>query len=320
MRTCDDLVLRWSLGQQNTVLLSSFEDKKKYKEYLSFSKLSILSFQRWFPGAIYVVLYNGQNFDEFKTLFREAQPNLIDKVDFINQCDLPSSSIGYNFYPHGVWWKWVPWRTDIAKHEISIDTDIVCINEPLSWYKWLDNNEELIIVAPDRFEKTKVNTCGDFYNHPLLQNKKPINCGIVGQKKGYDFGERFFKIANEVRCGYTQDSLFVTEQGAINLWVYSLELENIKCLILDFKTNAWIRDFIYFLNHNIIVETVHAVSWHKEVLKKMSLLFEHKIKDPDYKNEDFVLDMLKKATDLEESEKRVICHQLFESCSDIEYF
>lgn len=322
MRKFEDLLLRWSLGAQNTVTLSDFNDKKKYMEYVSFTKLSILSFQKWFSGAKFIVLYNGRNFSEFLPWFNECNPQLLEEVEFINQFELVPEKIPnpYNFFPHGVWWKWVPWRIDINKHEIGVDTDIVCINEPLSWYKWLDSEDELILVAPERFDRTKVNTCGDFHNHPLLQDKKPANCGVVGQKSGYDFGERFFSITNEVRCGYTQDSLFVTEQGAINLWIYSLEMEGVKHRILDFKTNAWMRDFLYFLGHDIVVETVHAVSWHKEVLKKMSDLFEKKIRDQTYNDANFVLDIVARSKKMNESEQRVIAHQLFESCSDTEYF
>lgn len=321
MRKCDDLVLRWTIGQQNTCTLSNFEDRKKYADYLWLSKLSIMSFQKWFPDARFVVLYNGQEYDEFLTLFAELKPDLLQEVEFVDQFNsVPHTYENpYNFYPHGIWWKWIPWRIDIQKHEIGVDTDIVCLSEPTTWYDWLEDDTQ-IVIAPDRFEKTKVNSCGDFHSHPLLKGKKPANCGIVGQKKGHDLGDRFFEITNEVRFGYTKDSLFVTEQGAFNLWIYSLELEGIDHTMLDFKKNAWVRDFIFLMRNGVRVETVHAVSWHKQVAKHIGDLLEKKVLDDSYDQNQFIMDVVRKSASMVMPDQKVISNQLLPTCSETEYF
>ena len=308
-----DIILRYTIGQQNTQTLAEFNEDSKYLDFLWLAKLSILSFQKWFPDARLVVLYNGQEYDRFKEVFQDIEPNRELKVEFQNQCQMMSEGEIENpyesMYPIGVWWKWIPFRLDISKHEIAIDTDILCLEDPVTWREWMSGSTK-IIVAPDRFEKIKVNTCGDFHSHPLLKGKKPANCGIVGQRAGYDYSERFFDITKEVRYGYTHDSMFITEQGAINLWIYSLEMEKVKHTILDFRRNAWFRDFLYFLRQGISVETVHAVSWHKGIAKNLKDVLERKIFDDDYSNEQFVLDIVDKSSGFGPSGQFVINQQI----------
>lgn len=322
MRNCDDVILRYTIGQQNTVTLSEFEESSKYRDFLWLAKMSVRSFQNWFPGARFVVLYNGHEFDQFIEFWEEMSPSLPLEVEYIDQTaslELGVYENPYSFYPVGVWWKWIPFRLDLNKHEIAVDTDILCLQEPRSWYEWLDGDAS-IVVAPDRFEVIKVNTCGDLYRHPVLRNKRPANCGIVGQRAGEDYGQRFFDITEQIRYGYTHDSLFITEQGAINLWIYSLELEGISHTILNFKNNAWLRDFLYFIHRNCRVETLHAVSWHKEIIREMSDVFENKIENPDYPMEDFKIDILKKSADLKDLHRYVLHKQLEPKFRGIEFY
>jgi hypothetical protein len=310
--TFDDVLLRWTIGSQDTVTLANFDDTGKYADFLWLAKFSIRSFQSWFPGARFVVLYNGVEFEDFIELFDCLKPELLFPVEYINQCSCLSEGVfqnPYHFYPLGVWWKWIPFRLDISKHEIAVDTDIICINEPYTWYDWL-NDESTIVVAPERYEVIKVNTCGDLYKQPLLRGRKPANCGVVGQKKNCNFEERFFEIAQRVRFGYTHDSLFITEQGVVNLWIYSLQIDNQEHLILDFKKNAWIRDFLYFLKQGVKVETVHAVSWHKSVAKELKETLEMKVLDPEYDDMNFVQDMIQKSQEIQEIGKLVIGQQI----------
>ncbi len=273
-----NLLLRWSCGKQDTVALSDF-NKSQYKDMLWLCKMSIISFQKWFPDATCHLMFNGDDFDDFKQEMLEIDPKFVYPVIFENQRE--QLSIGdlsnpYHFYPAGVWWKWLPFRLDKSKHEISIDTDIICLNEPKTWYDWIDGSEE-ILIAPDRFETVSVSTTGDFCHHPLLVGKKPYNCGIVGQRAGVDFSQRFFETTRSVKFGHTHNSLFITEQGAINLWIRTLELEGVRHNCLDFKKNAWMRDFVFFLEKGIRVETVHAVTWHKKIAKALKPLLEAKI-------------------------------------------
>ncbi len=323
---CDtsNLLLRWSLGIQDTVSMSGFSEAK-YQDMLWLAKISILSFQRWFPDASFLLLYNGYDFKSFLEAFDQTSPQLLKEVKIINQRE-PSESPDkfvnpYHFVPvdGGVWMKWVPFRFDITKDEISIDTDIICIGKPNCWYKWLNSNQP-IIIAPERFEKLRVNTCGDFHNHPILQDKKPLNCGVVGHRANYDYSERFFEVTKAVRYGETHDSLFITEQGAVNLWVYSLAIEGIDHYVLDFEKNTWVRDFVYFLEKGISVETIHAVSWTKKIARGLKDILERRILDEDYSDVEFLIDVLKRSEDFKAIARHVIRRQLGEKKSgDIEF-
>jgi len=300
----NNVLLRWTAGRQDTTHLKEFSEDKKFLDFIYLTKLSIVSFQRWFPGSRCVLLYNGTKFYEFVDWFVDASPPLIYPIEYIDQIQLMKTMDNpYKFDPRGVWWKWIPFRLDIDKHEIAIDTDIICINRPQTWYDWLDSDEE-ILIAPERYEKVLVNTCGDFYSHPILKDKQPFNCGIVGQRLGTDFSKRFFDITDEVALGSTHNSLFITEQGAINVWIRSLEMEGIKHHVLNFEKNAWMRDFIYYLHRGVCVETIHAVTWYKKLIKDFQDIFERKVLDDQYTNESMVQDLMKNA-------KKSLSHKLF---------
>lgn len=320
MMQFDNVVLRWSCGSQNTQTLSTY-DESKYQNYIWLTKLSVSSFQKWFPGARYVLLYNGHEIDKFISLWHSLSPATLYDVEIIDQCASVRSGTfrnPYHFYPIGVWWKWIPYRLDITKHEIAIDTDIVCLSRPDTWYDWIHGLAS-IVVAPERFETIKVNTCGDLFKHPLLKNKKPANCGIVGQRANENYEERFYDICREVRFGYTHDSLFITEQGAINLWIYSLLEQGVSHTILDFKKNAWIRDFVYFMRSGIRVETVHAVSWHKEMVVKLKDVFENRVFG-DMADDEFLLSILRESSKFGGLANKTILQQLQPDFGPTEYY
>lgn len=308
-----DILLRWSIGEQDTTTLNDYESQKRLN-FLWLAKLSIASFQRWFPAARFVLLYNGNKFREFRNDFQAIDLELFCDIDYIDQlaCLNEGSIVNpYHFRPRGVWWKWVPFRLDVNKHEIAIDTDIVCLNSPTSWLKWL-NSEQEILVAPERYEKVLKNTCGDFYNHPLLKGKTPFNCGVVGHRKGRDFSPNFFEITENMILGENHDSLFINEQGAINLWVRSLEINHVTHCVLDFYKNAWMRDFLFFLNNGIEVETVHAVSWYKTLVYSLRECFVKKVFNDGYTYTSFVKDILRESKNLDPVSKTVIERQFYD--------
>jgi len=303
-------LFRWSLGLQDTVNLSDFESDK-FTDMIWLAKLSILSFQHHFPEADFVLLYNGPDFASFEKMFWRVMPELDALLLIVNQRDSDDVRFRnpYHFHPRGVWWKWVPFRFDISKHEIAVDTDIVCLSRPETWYEWLNGNEE-ILIAPERYETVLVNTCGDFWQHPVLTGKKPFNCGVVGQRANIDFADRFFEITQEVDLGASHNSMFITEQGAINLWVRSLEVEGVKHCVLDFKKNAWVRDFLYFVERGIDIETVHAVTWHKKIVRGLKQVFERKVVNDSYTQQEFVSDLLKQSSSFEDLEHYIIRRQI----------
>lgn len=312
MYNANDLVLRWSIGSQDTTIIEE-SSLNKYKELIWLAKLSVVSFQKWFLGAEFVIFYNGYEFDEFKNLFESCGPSLICDVIYVDQYQgLLNGYIkhGYDFFPTGVWWKWVPFRYNISCNEISIDTDIICINEPLSWYYWLESFDCDILVASERFDRILINTCGDFYTHPVLRNKKPLNCGIVGHRADRDYSNRFYDIACQIDLGKTHNSLFITEQGAINLWAYSLEQEGINHHILDFEKNSWMRDFIYYMEKSVKVETIHATTWHKSIVYAMKDIFERKISDNTYVDDAFIRDVIERSKKLNVFQNYLIRKQI----------
>lgn len=287
--------------------------KEQYQEMLWLTKVSILSFQNRFPAADFLLLYNGSDFATFRVLFEKTTPVLSKPITIIDQHNpdiFPEKfNNPYHFFPRGVWWKWVPFRFDITKHEIAVDTDIICIGEPKNWHEWLASDKP-ILIAPERYEVVMVNTCGDFCKHPLLREKKPFNCGVVGQRAGHDYSERFFEVTKAVELGETHNSMFITEQGAINLWVRSLEVDGIGHFVLDFARNAWIRDFLFFSERGVQVETVHAVTWHKEIVKGLAEAFERRVCDLSYTWDAFRADLLREAKGMDELGRYVLRRQL----------
>lgn len=307
-------LFRWSIGFQDTIKLSDYATNEQYLDMVYLAKLSICSFQKWFPGAEFVLLYNGQHFEAFQEFFHNQRLKLTLPVTIIDQHNpsvYPEKFTNpYEFAPQGVWYKWIPFRFDVTKTEICIDTDIICVNEPGSWFRWLDGSEP-ILVAPERIENIVVNTCGDFYKHPVLKGKKSVNCGVVGQKEGYDFSSQFFDICKEVKLGSTHDSMFITEQGAINVWVYSMELDGFSHSVLDFEKNTWMRDFIYFMKQGVKVETIHAVSWHKKIAVALHEALENKIING-VDDSEFLQDIMVKARNFDEFAKHIIARQFTE--------
>lgn len=299
------------MGSQDTTKLSSYEHDK-FMDFIWLAKLSIISFQKWFPKARCILLYNGNEFEKFCDMFYQSDPKIGINIEIINQYQKVVSGEWinpYHFYPKGVWWKWIPFRIDINKHEIAIDTDIICVSKPTTWYDWIVGSSD-ILVAPERYETVSISTTGDYSSHPLLKGKTPYNCGVVGQRKSQDYANRFFEITQDVRFGHSHNSLFITEQGAINLWVRSLESEGISHCCLDFTKNAWMRDFVYFLGKGIVIETIHAVAWHKRIAKALQEEFEKKVLDETYTNEQFLVDVIKKSANFDQLSKMLICKQI----------
>lgn len=309
----NNLILRWTTGRQNTVSLSDYE-RSKYEEMIWLTKLSIVSFQQWFPEAKFVLLYNGDDFSGFVDLIQQSSPAFTKAIEFIDQThELERRwQNPYHFWPCGVWWKWVPFRLDETKHEIAVDTDIICLSRPGTWYDWLAGTEE-IIIAPERFEVVKVNTCGDLWRHPLVVGKPPFNCGIVGQREGFNAANRFFEVTKQVQLGETRDSMFITEQGAINVWARSMEVDGANLYVLDFQKNAWMRDFLYFMLNGVVVETVHAVTWHKRIVRELKVVFERRVTDTAYTDAEFIKDVFERGKGMDIFSKVVVARQLGEA-------
>ena len=141
----------------------------------------------------------------------------------------------------------------------------------------------------------------------------------MGHRAGCDFSERFFEITKEIRYGYTHDSLFITEQGAINVWAYSLQLEGVVPYILDFEKCAWVRDFVYYLEKGIPVETIHATTWHKQIAHALRPILERRVLE-EYPDDDFFRDILKSAKDMSFHAHHAVRRQLGDDRKEVEFY
>ena len=313
LRADSSLLLRWSIGDQDTVFLRDFATSQKFQQLIWLTKLSIRSFQNWFD-ADFVVLYNGNQFEQFLDIFNKSSPSLLCDCLIIDQNDPTVLSEKfrnpYHFHPTGVWYKWIPFRFDSSKTEISIDTDVICISDPITWKSWIKEGKNPILIAPERFRDIRVNTCGDLFQHEILRNKPPCNCGIVGHQKGFDFSDRFFEVTTLVDPGSSHNSLFITEQGAINVWLYSLECEGTKHYLLDFEKNSWLRDCLYYISRGVQVETVHATTWHKKIAWELRDVFEDCINNKGYDCTDFLSAVLKSSKKLRGPARQIIEQQM----------
>lgn len=254
-----NLVLRWSIGDFDTTTRSDMRPEK-LSRFIKMAKLSIYSFQQFFD-AEFILAFNGSNWPRFQEMWDKINPQL-KELTFINQHVFknPYSS----FFPlSGVWWKWIPFRYDENRTEISIDTDIICINSPNSWYKWL-NNDCQTLVPKEAIPEICESTCGDVWQHPIIHNKRALNCGIIGQKNGTDLTERFFKLTELVDYG-SYNGNFVTEQGLFNILFYSLENEGVENYYLPYEQNLQARHLQSALAEGVEVETIHFTAKSKNI-------------------------------------------------------
>ena len=247
-----NLILRWSLGDYDTTT-RTLMDKEKLRRFIQMAKLSIRSFQRFFDAEYYMG-FNGENEKRFQSLWDEDECELSKEVIFFNQRDFPNPYP--TFFPlGGVWWKWVPFRLDNTKSEVSIDTDIICIDNPISWNKWLNGKEELLI-SHEAIQEVNISTCGDVWDHMVIKGKRAFNCGIIGQKENVDYSDRFFQLTELVDYS-TWNGNFVTEQGLFNILYRSLENEGIEHYVLPYKKNFQARHLMEYLEKGGKIETIH---------------------------------------------------------------
>lgn len=318
MSSHPDLLFKYTVGEQDTTTLSDFVRSMQLNDFLWMTKLSIASFHRWFPEARFLLMVNAQDFERFKVNYYKTQPILDFEVEIVWQrCEKFRNPYHFPCGESGVWWKWIPFRYDVNCTEIAVDTDIICISEPISWKEWIGNDSP-IMSAPERFHDISASTCGNLHKHPVLDGHKPLNCGVVGQKAGFDFSEIFYETTKLVTYRENDNSRFIDEQGCINVWARQLERDGVKLDILDFNKNAWMRDFLFFLSKGVDVETVHAVAWYKKLLNKLKIPFEKRVFNNDYTNDEFITDILNTSS-LNDLDRHVLIRQFEEKMPSDDY-
>lgn len=188
-------VFRWAVGDYDPIGLSQLSISDRIWRY-SMSKMSILSFQKRFPGAKFAVIYNGTSgLRLFVDEFRKISPDLIDDVTYFHARDY---ELQYHFKPEpGVWWKWVPFRLNIHKTEIYVDSDIICLSEPHSLKLHLGLNHKVIVIS-DILPYFCEEVCGNLWKDPILYDRIPLNCGFLVLKPGVTFEKEFIEATKRV--------------------------------------------------------------------------------------------------------------------------
>lgn len=270
------LILKWSIGDFATASRTELNNSISIP-FIRLAKTSVYSFQKHFPDAQFKICYNGHNLNEFISLWENNYPKLEKDVEFFDQRKHYVNPYPGFFPLDGVWWKWIPFRFDVNKTEIYIDSDIVCVNKPVSWYDWFDMSEELLVSA-ESITHMCLDVCGELYTHPILHNKTPLNCGIIGQKAGTDITEQFFELTKFVDYG-TYNGNFIIEQGVFNVLFYQLNEQGILHHCLPYCTNLQVKDVPKVGVENRRFETLHFTAKSKEIFYSMTDLFLDKIND-----------------------------------------
>jgi hypothetical protein len=233
------IVFRWAVGDLDTQTMRPFCTMEKSRAY-QMSRMSILSFQRRFPSADFVVGYNGKDFNAFKRDFEISCPSLIKGVTLFDSRQFP---IPYHFTPEsGVWWKWIPFRYAPDKTEIYVDSDIICLRSPDSLKYHLEQSFPIILIS-DIMPYFCERVVGDYVNHAALKNRIPVNCGFVAFKPGVTFEKQFIEASKSVNYAvpyaqYGPDGKcispydpnagvhvnFLDEQGCFNVGLYASDI------------------------------------------------------------------------------------------------
>lgn len=194
----NEITFRWAVGDQVNALL--------------FARLSILSMYRYLPSAIYCLLYNGSNFDEFQ--FKISKISELSFVKIIDQNKIDSP---FSFTPskNTAWWKWIPLNLGLSKIECIVDIDILFIKNPEKLISWV-NEPSNLLAGEDYFNLTKLFNAGNFARQMKLNPM--INVGFLGFKDNV-FKNLFVKKSNQIRYGETKSSYHIDEQGAANVAV-----------------------------------------------------------------------------------------------------
>jgi hypothetical protein len=276
-----NILFRWAIGDANTSSMSHFSTEG-FSRFLRMAKTSILSFQRWFPKCRFAVFYNGYNLEYFKEAFKRSRPSLLKHVDIIDANDFKHH---YHFNPDtGVWWKWVPFRYDIDRTEIHVDTDIICLSKPQSLVDQLETSLDIVLVA-DRCAYFAETVCGNLYNHEILTPERiPVNCGFVALKKGVTIEDEFVEASQLVHYGASQHSYFLDEQGCFNIGLYKAD---IPFALLPRAQNIYATELVDRLRGGIEVELCHFISDTKELFHRTENYMFRRIYDENFTMDDF---------------------------------
>lgn len=158
-------ILRWTIGKTS----------KLGYDALAFS---IKQFYNMYKDKFdYYLLYNNSNVQVLREIIGLKDINLIKQEWKFNPLNL-------NYNIDSSFWKLIPARINIKKHEIFIDNDII----PLKYFKKIDEflNSNKVLLTKDCLKYQ-----GKYRN--LFKNDENYNAGFFGLPPYYDFEKELFK-------------------------------------------------------------------------------------------------------------------------------
>lgn len=238
-------------------------------------RICLISLYRYFPKSTYMILYNGNDFENFRR--NVASVKDLSFATLIDQGNIKSP---FNFTPkkNTVWWKWIPIDFGICPIEIVIDSDLVFTQNQKTIINWANSDSNLLVATdPPNLEGRAVST-GNFSRELHGVNTDPINVGIVGMK-GNVWRKLFIQKANQILYGVTARSMHIDEQGAA--CTAAMIGEKYKLLNV---TRVPREKFVWFDDiHNIPqVELIHFVAYNKDNLFRYYSVWDHMARNPNY--------------------------------------
>jgi len=274
------MIFRWTIGETNTSI-NKPHSLPGFINFLYMAKMSILSFQRWFPSSKFVVLFNGNGSNyALKEMFNKARPALLKKVIFVDSSKYDNL---YHFVPkNGVWWKWIPFRYKSDETELYVDTDVICLNRPTSFIEQIESNLDIVIMSEYTVYFSE-RVCGNFWNDPVLKNRIPVNCGLVVLKPEITLEKEFLEASKKVNYGTSPNSYFIDEQGSFNVALYK---SDIPFSLLPRRENVYGHELLSRLDEGVDIEICHFIGRSKTVLENIQEELFIKIHDDLYTLED----------------------------------
>ena len=150
------------------------------------------------------------------------------KIKKINQKKLNEYQIeGYNPF-----WKLVPPRLDIKRHEIFIDNDLIIYNKIKEFDLFLNSNDLFLITQGCRKKKAGI-TYGIFENK--VKSEVCMNTGVLGFPPGFDLREEINNILKKFKI---KKLSYFDEQGMISFIIQSRKNKIISKEKINFFQNG----------------------------------------------------------------------------------
>lgn len=183
---------------------------------IRFLNLSVATLSRYYPDSKFVVMFNGNDFDDFRK-HADKMPDVTVELRYVNQRDINAP---FEFETQRTWWKWHPMFVDDEYPQITVDTDIVFLKNPAPITDWIHGKTDVMAIRDQYYHRQT--SCGSFGKQ--LQDDKLINTGIIGFRKHMPIIESMLK--RSANSAYrSKKSIYQPqdEQGCFNYALQQME-------------------------------------------------------------------------------------------------